>query len=1028
MATSASSYFVSILLTDNGAAASKLTEPECAEIATRNKRVVAYDLKWVPSVGVVLGERAGGGTATERVVDATRWAWLPRYVVPLLKIGGPFHFVLWLPDPVEAWCDFVTHVDGGVLDVHVAVEAFEFQWASRHCVSGERHVAHLLREGFDRHLLFVSTLHEPSPARARRTPPKRKRSESQEGGDGDGEEGGNAGAPPRTGRRPSQNEALEWMSCVEARVHRGVNHVDYAAAFIEVPATRVVFCTSQFVFVERSEYASNRRVQVQVNGGLIVGERNAGKSLVVRDLVYGDRGVRVPDTAAAADVAPVPASEPEPRRRRLPLHATPGYHQVVAATLIVVPAVTIHQWAQYFSHDPTLVCVYNAKTLRACTREKIERANVVLVTHPMFLSTHDHEDDLRSKIMARVVKYTAGGAAADGSVASTPTTSTTPSADTSGVVIRLDWYYWARVIVDEVFLFTAEHLRRKRYRPRTSEERAFGAASRRDGRFPRDLPFFHTHLWWGLQGGVSSRDSTALDALVEVLCGGRGPDSPLRGVRNLINLDTFRRTCIYAAPALADLTPPLWLDRTVFDDLTSHERQVYDTLLHVGAEPAELRRVCVGDLAYMNTYMTTVENWSSAIPLGIEAINRCLVFNEEDFYDEDEDDEYEEGSTDEDEGDAEAADSDYVQHDDEDDEDDDDEGPGTRGFTRPHRSRPRGRIIVHTRFVPAAPAPTPSDTPPAAPETLPAVPVAPASVASSFVAPAPAPAPVASSFSPAAVAPRSSTLVTAAEAIARDPHGELAVFFTTLTKEIGERRDFFVKTSNELSSTELHPAVCAVCLVNVCDCIFVCGHMLCHVCVLDLFNSARVNNETHELPELLVPCPTCRWNLEPGEVFWVLNRPVPLPSRFCSLVRVVEARPQTTVVFGACARVLRAFHRRLTGTHRKWNSKLLASPAQPCATNVHWEIPGVGGPRCARPRPASRVLFVPFYKTFGLKLHGVSTAVFIHRVTGTREEKDILERLALSCIIQTTPPPESSHPFSVYRFIALNTLEHEVTT
>jgi hypothetical protein len=1143
-----------------GYVASILLTTCCVKTKLDDTEYLAITRQAAPSRGFEVQPGTGGpgrialqdqetGQTHERDASAssTTLSWLAVYVIPLLHRVTPFRFVLWCKKESEqdAHDEGREPSDGDgerdrlvgvVLDVHVRSAVFQDQWNERHWVTGERHVTLLFRDACGRHQLFkkqelaaaaaaenecdaaVSDFaapgHDGTKKRKRdncTSSPHRRRGRRATRATQDTER---EAVPSSSSSRVSssssssssqrQDEMLAWMSGLETRVRTGDLQIRYDT-LLTIPGTTVVLCTEQFVFIERHAVCepSGGVLPIHVNGGLILGDRNAGKSLVVQQLVYGRRGVpggTLEVTAADREAlvrgggggggttTTTTAAAPGLRDSAYPVDAPPASRYLarccqvrarVTATLLVVPGTLVDQWIKYFEHDPKLVCVYNKRTLRLCTRERVQAASVVIVSHSCFMDFLTREDEVRGKIRARVLKY--GGSDVNPNVDCGEET----RGDGSG--FNLNWFYWARIVVDEVLLFFAEYVTRKPCHPEVVSPAAAtcSAGAPRDVFFSRaavkDFPAFHTELWWGLQGGVSlssPADSAKVVSLIEVLCGSRGRNSALCLCRGVVKVDSFS-SCIYAAPALDDTTPVVWLDRTVFGELSSHEQQVYDTLVHLDASPSSLRGVCVGDLSFMNKYMTTVAHWAEVVPLGVEAINRSLILTEEEIRNA-------EVSDDGDGGDAGVGDgdSDYVPDDGsttttttttstdeaagvdgngEDAEEtasswvtvpDDDEvgAENTAAGTRTRVVRPAASAVVRLASPTSGEPPRATPSPPSPPSPPPPPPQRPATA-------------------------------TTRPAVTESDHVELTTFFEALTTEIGERREYFVKTSTQLSKNELTPTVCAICLVNVCDVIFVCGHMLCHVCVIDLFHSNMEDDEDDQPPELLAPCPTCRWLLEPAEVFWVLDQSFPVPSKFVSLEKIVAARPgSTTVVMTECPRVLRGLHAQFKVKQASGvEPKLCPSRTQPCVTALTswpWKKPvasplvggagavgsdarevieggpvvraraggrhraAAGVPVCpptspspspSPPPPCSptRVLFLPLFKTFGLKLHNVDTVVFVHPVSGNADEREIVERQALACIIDRKPGSSGTYgggtagsPLTVIRLVATDTIEH----
>jgi hypothetical protein len=817
----------------------------------------------------------------------------------------PFHFRVGIKEtPVRR---------AVVLELYVDPAEFRRQWHAKHFVTGETYVTRMLHDSIKQEALF---LRKGSGGAAALTTTARRKRPRAASSDVDADDAANTTGVQLTA---SQRDMAAWMKQRERAMVTDSVTVQYLSHVV-VPDTGVVFCLDQFVFMALDAVSATTTTPavtraattVRLRGGLVIGERNAGKSLVVKDLIYtgrdhlesGSRSSSSSMRSAPRVTAPV----------LKPLHAT----------LLVVPSSLVMQWHEYFQEDESVVCINTHQARRKVKAARVEAARVVIVSHRVFLShlcSVSHDDRIRARVFAA-------------SKPSLHATGDDADFDVDFEAVHLNWYLWDRIVVDEVLQFRAEQMRMR------IREVQGGSGV-----------WYESLVWWGLQGDVCPT-SPALLPLIRVMCAssrglgaGEGMSVLTACCRAVVDVDDFYRASIYAAPPLPHTSLELWIERTIFSGLTRHEQSVYDTLVHLDAPDETLRRVCAGDISFMNKYMVTVERWADAIPLGIEAINQCMLFNEP----------YEDGDGDGDGDD----DSDLfnappfaarssvaaavmrvqeVNVDDFDVDgrlrvgDVDDGGDGGDGGGDGDDDNDNDDTVAETRFL------------------------------------------------------------------------------VELARDILERRDFFLKTVVQLSQKQATPSVCGVCLTNTCDCIFVCGHMLCHICIIDLFDSSAKNNTAY--PEIMAPCPTCRWNIEPNEVFWVLNQPLVDPSKFDGLLAVAR-RGGTTVVFSDSPSVLRFWYQKCTTAATGVSSKLLCSPMQLCSPSyTSWF--GCRGSRGKHPQ----LLFVYIGKGAGLKLHGVSNVVFMQPATAA------LEREALKCIVTDPQAPT----VSIVRLVSTHTVEFPCNT
>ena len=65
-----------------------------------------------------------------------------------------------------------------------------------------------------------------------------------------------------------------------------------------------------------------------------------------------------------------------------------------------------------------------------------------------------------------------------------------------------------------------------------------------------------------------------------------------------------------------------------------------------------------------------------------------------------------------------------------------------------------------------------------------------------------------------------------------------------------------------------------------------------------------------------------------------------------------------------------------------------------------------------------KVLFIPYAKTFGLKIQSISTVIFLHSYDGSHLQQRSVEEQALQCIM-----PQTNQMLNVFRLRSLNTIE-----
>lgn len=205
-----------------------------------------------------------------------------------------------------------------------------------------------------------------------------------------------------------------------------------------------------------------------------------------------------------------------------------------------------------------------------------------------------------------------------------------------------------------------------------------------------------------------------------------------------------------------------------------------------------------------------------------------------------------------------------------------------------------------------------------------------------------------------------------------------------------ERQAFFMRTVMALVNGTEQVQQCTICLSADADCIFVCGHTMCHECVVQVFEREHSGEFTS--------CPTCRWEIEPTDVFWVT--PAPQQSSkavaLTTLLRMLLAHHHVLVV-GLDPMAVKSMHRFIVRAGVP-HVKLF-----PSASAAH--IP-----------PQPHAYFVSLTDLPGLKLPFVSYVVLLSPLASDR----VSCRDALLTVTQSLNTSAQPH---VYHLIASDTIE-----
>lgn len=471
--------------------------------------------------------------------------------------------------------------------------------------------------------------------------------------------------------------------------------------------------------------------------------------------------------------------------------------------------------------------------------------------------------------------------------------------------------------------------------------------------WPKLLQCLFGQFWWGLQGGVES--SAVLRALNLLDAVSLMPGAGVVNAEEALHAQTI---CLPALQARA------WPTQTVHIDLLPFERTVY-TLLHGAQVPkCDLVRVCGGDLGPVERFLTLVANWSDAIPLGEEAIDECTRIMEFDP-DQDEDEEDEEEEDEEEES--------FSSHDSDSDEASAPEAGALGAQAEVQREeQPTEQVEVEEG------------------------------------------AEVEGGAAASRMRTRSQSQtgedMAAAHAFESNIEREFNEFLEKACKTAEEKRLFFQRVARGLATGADRPSQCVVCMSAPSDCLFVCGHLLCHSCVVNVFVTTARQSEIAitDATNLVAPCPTCRWSAEPSEVFWMCSEsPSALMRGGSKLNKLLELTPRRApgcpgalVVFASNVALLKRVAEQLTGHGHA--ARVLSYGVKRCRKVLKWFN-----------RHKHGVLLVPSDQAAGLKLtRPVRNAVFLHPLA------DDVERTCLQILA-------GSSELTVHKFIARDTIEDQ---
>jgi hypothetical protein len=235
----------------------------------------------------------------------------------------------------------------------------------------------------------------------------------------------------------------------------------------------------------------------------------------------------------------------------------------------------------------------------------------------------------------------------------------------------------------------------------------------------------------------------------------------------------------------------------------------------------------------------------------------------------------------------------------------------------------------------------------------------------------------------------------------------------TTSTQLDERLTFLSHCRDTLMAPGSQPDTCSICLTNVCDCLCVCGHMLCHECMVHLFQTAK-KKEAEELEEhglqpdasMFAQCPHCRWDVEPHEVFWnVGSTPGGKYSAIQQSITQAAAAAKNTVVVVTMPELLHT----LLDWLKRDGAQVQACTAseERCKQALTWFDSGHG-----------RTLLLYYHQLYGLKLQHVHQVLLVHGLSRGIQQLDG----ALMLIKESV----TSAQLSVYNFLARDTIEESM--
>ena len=114
---------------------------------------------------------------------------------------------------------------------------------------------------------------------------------------------------------------------------------------------------------------------------------------------------------------------------------------------------------------------------------------------------------------------------------------------------------------------------------------------------------------------------------------------------------------------------------------------------------------------------------------------------------------------------------------------------------------------------------------------------------------------------------------------------------TSEHNDMNMRRDYFCKVIQDMQTNV--PPQCSICLTHMCDTVSICGHLLCHECCIHMFHDSDAQLQ------YCIQCPTCRYDLDSSDVFWVYPRKQQ-GSQEVALHHLIKRKQQERSVLFVC--------------------------------------------------------------------------------------------------------------------------------
>lgn len=245
---------------------------------------------------------------------------------------------------------------------------------------------------------------------------------------------------------------------------------------------------------------------------------------------------------------------------------------------------------------------------------------------------------------------------------------------------------------------------------------------------------------------------------------------------------------------------------------------------------------------------------------------------------------------------------------------------------------------------------------------------------------------------------------------------DLSALIEDKSKMIEERRQFFRKTAMALAHGSASPVPCPVCLSTTADCLFVCGHMMCIACVVQLVNAARdtaleeYGNENGD-----VVCPTCRCELDKDSIFWVTGarpRMYGKAQKLHALLAKCATARENAVVVAESPQLLRHIMPQMQATGITACLMLSGARGKQPTKMVEWLAAAASGLK-----GKGRVLFVDLAALRGVKLPAVTHVVVLHSLSPSTKlafETDYLPSFVPTPTVTALPTGTGSSSMHVH--------------